>query len=185
MVIFMTKLIKNTHITGKEFKRIRNKYKLTQANIAQFLGVSNKTIERWEQTNCIISGPTARLMKMLDDDPRLIYKFEIPKKVFSLRINYMLDNELCTIIDVNEKTHEIRIKNYCTNYLNCAFGKIENPTYEDYQDFLESRCFPKTRDKMKIMLYMLEIPYYDPMLIIEKTKGRMAEDDFWLDIERD
>ena len=37
---------------------------------------------------------------------------------------------------------------------------------------------------MKIILKMLDIPFYDPMLIIEKTKGRMAEDDFWLEIER-
>ena len=38
---------------------------------------------------------------------------------------------------------------------------------------------------MKIILNQLEIPYYDPMLIIEKTKGKMAEDDFWLEIESD
>lgn len=40
------------------------------------------------------------------------------------------------------------------------------------------------RDKMKIHLQALGIPFYDPMLIIEKTGGRMAEDDFWIDIER-
>ena len=39
-------------------------------------------------------------------------------------------------------------------------------------------------DKMKLMLRHLELPFYDPMLIIEKTKGRMADDDFWLEIER-
>ena len=30
----------------------------------------------------------------------------------------------------------------------------------------------------------LGIPFYDPILIIEKTAGRMAEDDFWIKIER-
>ena len=37
---------------------------------------------------------------------------------------------------------------------------------------------------MKLMLRHFELPFYDPMLIIEKTKGRMADDDFWLEIER-
>ena len=37
---------------------------------------------------------------------------------------------------------------------------------------------------MKIMLKQYDIPFYDPFLIIEKTEGRMAEDDFWIKIER-
>jgi putative transcriptional regulator len=37
---------------------------------------------------------------------------------------------------------------------------------------------------MKIGLRELGIPFYDPLLIIEKTAGRMAEDDFWIRIER-
>ena len=37
---------------------------------------------------------------------------------------------------------------------------------------------------MKIMLEGLGIPFYDPILIVEKTGGRMAEDDFWIKIER-
>ena len=37
---------------------------------------------------------------------------------------------------------------------------------------------------MKIQLEVLGLPFYDPMLIIEKTQGRMADDDFWILIER-
>ena len=55
---------------------------------------------------------------------------------------------------------------------------------EDYREFLESRCFPRTRDKMKLVLKDLGIPFYDPYLIIQKTEGRMAEDDFWIRIEK-
>ena len=65
-----------------------------------------------------------------------------------------------------------------------AFGVNETPSFEDYEEFIESRCFPRTRDKMKIMLEGLGIPFYDPILIVEKTGGRMAEDDFWIKIER-
>ena len=37
---------------------------------------------------------------------------------------------------------------------------------------------------MKLILKDLDLPFYDPMMIIEKTEGRMAEDDFWIRIER-
>ena len=175
----------NNCLDGKEFKRIRMKCNCTQDNIASFLNVSTKTIERWESSDKNVPGSTARLMKMLDDDPSLLNDYEIPKRTTNLRIKYMFHHDLCTIIDVDEMNRKVTIKNFTQCYLFCAFGVVQNPTYEQYEEFLESRCFPRTRDKMKIMLKALEIPFYDPMLIIEKTKGRMAEDDFWLDIERD
>ena len=36
----------------------------------------------------------------------------------------------------------------------------------------------------KLVLRDLGIPFYDPYLIIQKTEGRMAEDDFWIRIEK-
>ena len=53
-----------------------------------------------------------------------------------------------------------------------------------YEEFLESRCFPRSRDKMKLILRELDLPFYEPLMIIEKTQGRMAEDNFWIKIER-
>ncbi len=37
---------------------------------------------------------------------------------------------------------------------------------------------------MKLILADLGLPFYDPFLIIEKTEGRMAEDNYWIRIER-
>lgn len=51
-----------------------------------------------------------------------------------------------------------------------AFGSIEEPDYEQYQEFLESCCFPRSRDKLKLVLTDLDIPFYDPFIIIEKTE---------------
>ena len=65
-----------------------------------------------------------------------------------------------------------------------AFGKNTEPSFEEYEEFIESRCFPRTRDKMKLELQKLGIPFYDPILIIEKTEGRMAEGHFWIRLER-
>ena len=61
-----------------------------------------------------------------------------------------------------------------------AFGINRNPTWEDFLEFLEDRCFPRTRDNLKLILQDLELDFYDPFYIIEKTKGRMGEDMQWL-----
>lgn len=96
----------------------------------------------------------------------------------------MCKNEVCTIIDVDERFRNVQIYNYTKDIFKRAFGVIDSPTFEQYEEFMESRCFPGDRDKMGVMLEKLNIPFYDPVLIIEKTQGRMEEDDFWLRIER-
>ena len=108
----------------------------------------------------------------------------IPEKVYPLRLWYMSGDQVSTIIDVDEQNRKVEIHNYTKDYIARAFGVIECPSFEDYEAFLESRCFPRTRDKMKLVLEDLGLPFYDPFMIIEKTEGRMAEDDFWLRIER-
>ena len=90
---------------------------------------------------------------------------------------------VCTIMDVDEMNRKVTIRNYIDNPLFRAFGRNTEPSYEEYEEFLESRCFPRTRDKMKLQLKALDLPFYDPVMIIEKTEGRMAEDDFWVRIE--
>ena len=87
------------------------------------------------------------------------------------------------MIDVDELSHYVEIVNYNNNVLFRAFGNNLTPTFEDYQEFIESRCFPRERDKMKLILKDLNIPFYDPIMIIKKTEGRMAEDNFWIKIE--
>ena len=108
----------------------------------------------------------------------------IPEKVYPLRLWYMSGDQVSTIIDVDEQNRKVEIHNYTKDYIARACGVIECPSFEDYEAFLESRCFPRTRDKMKLVLEDLGLPFYDPFMIIEKTEGRMAEDDFWIRIER-
>lgn len=101
-----------------------------------------------------------------------------------VRMWYMYKNKVCTLIDVDEVKQIVQIKNYADNIMFRAFGSNQKPDIEDYREFLESRCFPRTRDKMKLVLRDLGIPFYDPYLIIQKTEGKMAEDDFWIRIEK-
>ena len=63
-----------------------------------------------------------------------------------------------------------------------AFGVKAKPNWEDFEYFLESRCFPRTRDHLKLVLRDLGLDSYDPLAIIEKTEGRMAEDKQWINL---
>ena len=143
-----------------------------------------KQSEHWESSGGTVSGAAAAMLCILRERPWLLEELEIPEKEFPLRLRYLNQNRLCTIIDVNDREQRVKIKNYVTDPLYRAFGKNEHPTYEEYEEFLESRCFPRTRDKMKILLEELNLPFYDPLMIIQKTKGKMAEDDFRIEIER-
>lgn len=171
-------------VTSEDIKRIRKKLSLTQAGFAQLANVSVKTVERWEAESKSITGPIVTLVKVLNEYPQIREEYEIPEKMEPMRLWYMLKNEVCTIIDVNEREKRVQIYNYTKDNIKRAFGKNEHPTFEEYEEFLESRCFPRSRDKMKIMLKELDLPFYEPLMIIEKTAGKMAEDEFWIRIER-
>ncbi len=171
-------------LSGAEVKAIRKQLKLKQKELAEFMNVSVKTVEYWENSGKNVKGAAASTLCILREYPWLLEELEIPEKVFALRLRFMFENRLCTIIDVDVRQRQIKIKNFVTDPVFRAFGNNEHPSYSDYENFLESRCFPRTRDKMKIVLDQLNLPFYDPFLIIEKTEGRMAEDNFWIKIER-
>ena len=171
-------------ISGVEIRNLRKKLSLSQSAFGRLANVSVQTIARWESSKEKISGPIVTLAKLLGEYPEIAVKFLIPEQKLPLRLWYMRNTDVCTIIDADEHHRKVEIYNYTTEKMNRAFGVREHPTYEDYEEFLESRCFPRTRDKMKLELKRLDLPFYDPLMIIEKTEGRMAEDDFWIKIEK-
>jgi hypothetical protein len=99
---------------------------------------------------------------------------------YTLRMEYMNREECCTVILVDFLHERIQIENYTDNLLNRAFGVKTKPTWEDFEYFLEDRCVPKTRFGMKEILKDYGLDSFDPLAIIEKTGGRMAEDHQWL-----
>ncbi len=171
-------------ITAEEIRSIRRKLELTQAEFARLVNVSKKTIERWETGGKEITGPIVTLAKLLLEYPQIKEELMVPERSSLLRLWYMEGDKVCTIIDVDERHRRVKIYNYTRDYIARAFGKNEHPDFEAYEAFLESRCFPRSRDKMKLMLRELDLPFYDPLMIIGKTQGRMAEDDFWIRIEK-
>lgn len=175
--------VKNA-VLGKEIKEFRKKHDLSKVDLANLLNVSSRTIEGWESSNNEISGPIVLLLKLLDENPEFLDNLLIPEMKHGLRLLYMENRNINTVIDVDILNRKVSFKNYTNNIIKRAFGNKESVTYEEYEKFLESRCFPPSRDKLKIELEKLGIPYYDPLLIIEKTKGRMADDNLYIEIIR-
>ena len=171
------------YISGEEIKNMRKSLKMTQKVFSEFIGASVPTVERWESQEQV-RGPVVTLVEILKRNKNIPEKLAIPAERLKLRLYYMFENMVCTIIDVDESERKVQIKNYIDNPQFRAFGINTEPSFEDYEEFLESRCFSRTRDKLKLELQRLGVPFYDPLLIFEKTEGRMAEDRFWIRIER-
>ena len=49
-------------MTGRELHSIRQKLALTQAALAEAVGVTSNTVARWERGEMAISEPAARLL---------------------------------------------------------------------------------------------------------------------------
>jgi putative transcriptional regulator len=68
----------NEIVNGAFVKTLRDKLNMSQNVFASMLGVSEKTVEKWEQGKHKIKGPNARLLYLLNKDPSLIkhwYRF--------------------------------------------------------------------------------------------------------------
>lgn len=122
--------------------------------LAKAFGVSRQTVERYLNT-APVGGCT-------------------------MRITYMFRRKPCTVIDVNFLDQKVAIQNKTDDILHRAFGVLEHPTWNDFEIFLQDRCFPRTRGNCKELLQELNLTDYDPLQIVEKTKGRLADDEMWL-----
>lgn len=89
---------------------------------------------------------------------------------------YMDRGRLATIIEACAITQKVHIINFTDDMLSRAFGVNENPGWEDYNAFMESRCMPRTRYGIREELKHMGIDVYDPFQIVEKTSGRVYGD---------
>lgn len=104
-----------------------------------------------------------------------------PSKDYTMRIDFRLGKKTCTVIYVDFEQEKIAIINRSNDMLHRAFGVNESPTWEDFEFFLEERCFPKSRKYAKQIINGLGLSGgYDPLAIAEATGGRTAEDDMYL-----
>lgn len=99
-----------------------------------------------------------------------------------LRMYYMNKNRVSTVIDADFKNKKVKIQNRTNDNLARAFGVIENPTFEQFEDFLESRCVPRTRANIRYLLKDMGLDSYDPMQIIGVTNGKLHGDPYYIKI---
>ena len=99
-----------------------------------------------------------------------------------LILHYYDGDKLCTKICADQTSRQLAIQNLVDDPLSTAFGVNQNPNWEDLTEFLETRCIPRQRDGLSYYLAELGLDHYDPLAIIRKTRGRMAEDACWIKI---
>lgn len=158
----------------------RNEAGETVTTLAKELGVSRQTLSGYlnkkEETERAI-------YRTLQAWAKLNRKFRsVEVSEYTMRMDFMCQDECCTVILVNFKDRKIAVQNETDDVLHRAFGVKVRPTWEDFEEFLESRCFPRTREGLRMILKELGLDDYDPLAIVEKTQGRMAEDFQWLKI---
>lgn len=126
--------------------------------IAEHFGVSRQTISKY-------------LNKPLSDG-------------YSTRLDFMFRQKVCTEIYVDFEHKKIMIVNRTNDIMKRAFGSNENPSWEDFEAFLEERCFPSSRALKKTILAKIGIDHYDPMQIVELNQGRTAEDNQYINFTK-
>ena len=99
-----------------------------------------------------------------------------------LEIRYYNGDDMCTLIYADKTVRDLRADNQTDNLVKTAFGKNILPSWADLEAFLEERCIPRNRAGLREYLETLGLDEYDPLAIIQKTHGRMAEDDQWMEI---
>ncbi len=158
--------IKKRKENGEKLTFLAKEYGVSRQTLSGYLNKQEETeyicntIKKWQEYNHKFCG-----VNTVD---------------YTLRIDFMCKEECCTMILVDFKREQIEILNTTDDIIHRAFGIKAKPTWEDFEFFLEERCFPRTRDNLRVVLKDLDLDFYDPLAIIEKTKGRMAEDFQWL-----
>ena len=97
---------------------------------------------------------------------------------------FLEGDKLCTVIYADYTDQTLAAENYINSPVKTAFGNNATPTWGDLQAFLEERCVPRDRAGLREYLEAIGVDDYDPLEIIKKTSGRMAEDNQRLEMEK-
>ncbi len=164
--------IRREHASGRTVTSLAKEYGISRQTLSGYLNAGRedehviRTAAGWAKLN--------REFAVMPD--------EFAQEKYTMRMDYMCREELCTVILISFRDREIVIRNHTMDVIHRAFGVIEKPDWTDFEEFLEDRCFPRTRDQLRLVLSDLGLDSYDPLAIIEKTQGKMAEDFQWIRI---
>lgn len=145
---------------------------------------------KWMQTLGIAKGDNG--VEISFDGEQIVIKRSLGVAEFVKRslnmghnvkqLNYYNENELCSCIYADFTDRLVKVKNENKPNILLAFGSNTMPLWNDFMLFLEDRCIPRSVDGIKYYLNELGLCEYDPLEIIKHTKGRMSEDNQWLEV---
>ena len=167
--------IRRQHDSGKSVTQLAQKYRVSRQTLSKYLNPKEqeepaflqmeeiyRTYSKWQKLNSCFG------VENVAD--------------YTLRMDFMNGEECCTHLLIDCRRKKILIQNTTDVLLHRAFGVKPKPNWQDFEFFLEERCFPGTRAHLRLVLQDIGVDSYDPLAIVEKTKGRMAEDNQWLRI---
>ncbi len=142
--------------TSEQVSEMRNmqRQNISQQKIAEHFGTSRQTVSK--------------------------YLGESFYDKYNMQIDFMYKQKVCTTILIDFWNEKIKITNKTDDVLHRAFGVNENPDWDDFNEFLIDRCFSISRGDKKSVLKALGIDSYDPLQIVEQTKGKTYEDSQWM-----
>jgi len=175
------------------------KKRTAQVNISSAGGTASKGSKTYKVTlpNSWMSAmgidEGCRELEISFDGKQIILSRCVSGKDFAIRklelkhdvrlLKFYDNNTLCTSIYADFTDEELTIENYVSNPVKTAFGNNLLPTWDDFNYFLEERCIPRQRAGLREYLDVIGVGEYDPIEIIKKTAGRMAEDSQGLEVE--
>ncbi len=111
---FSTRIVNTNAITTKEFvKHLRNELNLSQSLFAEILGISVKTVEKWEQGVHPVKGASSRLLYLLSKNKQLINEL------------YIIDGSLTeNLVNNDNKNVDTKVI-YYSFFNNCFDGNTE------------------------------------------------------------
>ena len=132
----------------------------------------------------VFDGETIVIRAKKSDD-MLVFTSQALKSGHTLvKYEYYDKDILCSTIVCDFTSKAVLVKNHTEDILKTAFGVNLSPTWDDFTEFLEERCVPRTRENISLFLESMDLTEYDPIRIVEITQGRMAEDNQWLKITK-
>lgn len=160
--------IKEKYQAGEKILQLAKEYQVSRQTISAYLheerceGTVFHSLNGWKRKN-------AEFQNLPFDDYRM-------------RMEYMHDEQCCSVILVDFLHQRIQVKNYTDFPVHRAFGIKALPDWDDFEYFLRDRCLPESRFGIREILKEMDLNVFDPISIIEKTEGRMAEDRQWIRI---
>lgn len=151
----------NSTMPGEEF----NKYEIEEIRcnygFSTFIANEKFDFDEFDKKREYIYRNILTYTKSKSNITREIARRELTKE--EKRMFVMFRDKLATVIIYDEAKKKIEIKNFLQyNYMK-AFGVNEEPTWEDFEEFLKDRCFPKNRYDAQDLLQNLGLTEYIPL----------------------